>query len=411
MKSEFTDRYGEERANRIAYLVAGYLRQTLSEKEHDELDEWITASDENQKLFEELVDPENIKKGLSEYDEPDTEKALQKIKGKLQFTDRVGEKQRTKARIIRFSIAASIILLGGAVIFYLMNKRKDGPEIVKNDRQDIEAGGNRATLTTADGRVIDLVTAKNGLIDSSDGPDVLKAADGQISYEGNKDNGSGSHVLSTPAGGQYAVTLPDGTRVWLNAKSKLTYPVRFDDKERVVQLEGEGYFEVATSLRDPEGRSKLPFIVKLRNGIQVEVKGTHFNINAYDDEDMIEATLLEGRVELGSEQPEVRRELLPRQMGLVRGAGDIITVADNVDTTSIIAWKNGMFRFRDAPVETIMRQVARWYDAEIAYEGKVDYHFNATIYRRENVSRLLEILETTYRVHFSIEGKKITVRP
>ncbi|MBL7743127.1 MAG: DUF4974 domain-containing protein [Chitinophagaceae bacterium] len=419
MKPDPGEKYDAPRAERIAYLIAGHLRQTLSEVEKDELDEWITSDDKNQLLFEEMVSPWLLEQNLKEYDKPDEAAALKRIKEKLLFSTPVPTIQPNKKRkLLRWSIAASVLVLTGLAIYFVTQQPNNTTDTTEGGKRDIAAGGNRATLTLADGSTIDLASAKNGLMSSADGPDVLKTADGQISYEAGKETtGKGSHVLITPAGGQYAVTLPDGTRVWLNAASKLKYPVVFGERERIVELEGEGYFEVAqlprpeVALASPRNDGNVPFIVKMKNGVQVEVKGTHFNINAYEDEGEIQTTLLEGKVEVQGRELRVKsQELLP---------GDRLRIEENgkwkmesgVDTGMVVAWKNGKFQFKDATIETIMRQVARWYDAEIVYAGKVDYHFNATIYRKENVSKLLELLEGTGRVRFEIEGRRIVVRP
>jgi ferric-dicitrate binding protein FerR (iron transport regulator) len=410
MKPDGTDQYSEEQANRLAYLVAGYLRQTLSEKEHDELDEWLTTSDENQRLFEELIDPVAIKKGLNDYYIPDTKAALKRIKKKLKFTTSPAEKTHKKQRIIRYSIAASVLLLISLAILFVSKDYNDSMDNVLTEKQDLPSGGNRATLLLANGKLIDLEKIKNGLIDSAEGPDVLKTSEGQLSYEPGKDLGKGHHILTTPAGGQYSVALPDGTRIWLNASSSLKYPVVFDEKERVVELTGEGYFEVKKEKPADLTGMELGrrFIVKLKNDVKIEVLGTHFNIMAYDDEQVIQATLLEGSVNVKS-----------IAMGDLIGAGEQSTILKdgfirsqrNADTSMVVAWKNGRFQFKDAPIETIMRQVARWYNAEIVYEGNVDYHFNATtIYRSEPLSKLLGVLEATNRVHFKIEGKRVFVR-
>ena len=433
-------------AERVAWLIAGFLRQTLSEKEHDELDEWVGASDENLRLFEELTDPGNIEKGLKQYSEPDTATALKKAMNKAGLADEtLAGKKRKRALFTPLSIAASIVLLTGTIIFLVLNQKKNKPGIVQIEKKDLSAGGNRATLTLTNGKVIDLANAKNGLIDSTNGSDVLKAADGQLSYESNlSKTGEGFHILTTPAGGQYKVTLPEGTRVWLNAGSKLKYPVRFDDEERVVELEGEGYFEVRPlpkSLSEGEGLSNTPFIVKLRKGTKVEVKGTHFNINAYEDEKTIETVLLEGKVEVswlaspnqnqravngsydsqrstGGNQKtpldkgsDIYSEVLKPGQKSNLGVNGEWSVVDGADTSMTVAWKNGKFQFKDATIEMIMRQVARWYDAIVVYEGKIDYHFNVTtIYRNEPLSVLLKVLEATKKVKFEMEGKKVIVR-
>jgi transmembrane sensor len=413
MKDEQDDinKGGELSEERVAYLIAGYLRQTLSEEEHDELDDWMTASDENQEMFEDVTDPAKIEEGLREYDWHNAEAALERIKRKIKFAKPARKKGNIK-RITAYSIAASIILIAGIFIVYKTVVKKDKEIIIASDG-NIKPGGNKATLTLTNGKTIDLANAKNGLLDSTEGIEVLKTAEGQLSYEEGKKESKGEHILTTPAGGQYKLILPDGSLVILNSSSSLKYPVVFDDKERVVELTGEGYFEAHPQTPSRrEGASKTPFIVMLKNGAQVEVVGTHFNIMAYDDEKDIEATLLEGKVRVGSrESGVVSRELVPGQQAK-KGVNGEWSVVSGVDTNAVVAWKNGRFQFKDATIETIMRQVARWYDAEIVYDGKVNYHFNVTtIYRKEPLSELLDVLEKTNRVHFSVEGKRIMVRP
>jgi transmembrane sensor len=405
MKADDINEINEKDANRVAYLIAGYIRQTLTEKEHDELDEWIVSSDDNQRLFEELTDPETIRKGLESMGQADADAALKRIKNKLSFTDKKTS-GKTK-RWIGYSIAASIIIVTGLVLFFMLNKKRK-VEVVKKEL--IKPGGNYASLRFADGRTINLYDAKNGLVDSTNGKEVLKTSDGQISYESNSNGNNEFHVLSTPAGGQYSVVLADGSRVWLNSKSSLKYPVVFDGKERVVELNGEGYFEIRPlpkPLSEGEGL-KTPFIVKV-NGIRIEVLGTHFNVNAYTDEEGIRTSLFEGKVRVSNQQSAVSgQELRPGEQALVNKGGDF-TVGNGIDMNEILGWKNGLFVFKDALIENVMRQVARWYDAEIIYEGKITHHFNGTIERKEPVEKLLHFLEGTGEVHFKIEGKRIIV--
>ncbi|HMK16866.1 MAG TPA: FecR domain-containing protein [Chitinophagaceae bacterium] len=401
----------EASADRVAYLVAGYIRQTLTEKEHDELDEWMTASDENQRLFEELTDPVTIERGLNEMESVNVVAARERIKNKIRFTD-----QKTasgKKRWISFSTAASIVIAIGVIFFMVNRKTKPGKETVKTGV--IKPGGNFAELILANGKVVNLYEAKNGLIDSTNGNEVLKSADGQISYENHSNTENEFHLLKTPVGGQYSVTLPDGSRVWLNSLSSLKYPVSFSGSERVVELEGEGYFEVVhqsspglKATPSEGGQEKTPFVVKV-NGMRVEVLGTHFNINAYKDEPSVNTTLLEGRVRVGKSGSPEELVLKPGEQTRLMENGEL-KIENNVDINEVVAWKNGMFQFKDAPIENVMRQVARWYDVEIVYDGKPDHHFNATIYRKEPVEKLLHYLEQTNEVHFKVEGRRIVVR-
>jgi ferric-dicitrate binding protein FerR (iron transport regulator) len=342
---------------------------------------------------------------------------MERIKSKIRFTD---VEIKKKKRWMPYSIAASIIILTGLVIFFMANRKtKTGKaEIVKTN--EIKPGGNFAELILGNGKTVNLYEAKNGLIDSTNGNEVLKSADGQISYENHSNAENEFHVLKTPTGGQYSVTLPDGSRVWLNSLSSLKYPVSFSGAERIVELEGEGYFEVAHLTPDPsplgEGGMKIPFIVKV-NGMRVEVLGTHFNIMAYDDEPSVNTTLLEGKVRVSREagksgSPEDGKtgslELKPGEQARLMENGEL-KIENGVDVSEAVAWKNGMFQFKDANIESVMRQVARWYNVEIDYEGKPNHHFNATIYRKEPVEKLLHYLAQTNEVHFKVEGRKIVV--
>lgn len=399
-------------ADRIAYLVAGFLRQTLSETEHDELDAWMTASPANQRLFEELTNPHTIESRIAAFDEPVTEEALARIKEKLQISEGSIPIGRQPKRWLY--AAASVALLAGVFVVYTLMNRTTKPSNEPISENPLQPGGNYALLVLANGDTVNLHDAQNGLIDSSSGSEVMKTAEGQLSYENPEAMMIAYHTLSTPVGGQFSVTLPDGSRVWLNSSSKLRYPVAFTGKERVVELEGEGFFDIKKHLTpspSPQGERGVntPFVVKLRGGADVEVVGTKFNINTYTDEQTMNTTLIEGRVIVGPRETGADRQtLLPNQQARVGKDGEI-EVVKGVDTEEVIAWKNGRFRFRDEKIETIMRQVGRWYGAEIVYEGKVDYHFNATLLRSEPIERLLEVLEETGRVRFRVEGRKIVV--
>lgn len=413
---------GDAQADRVAYLVAGYLRQTLSEAEHDELDAWINSSEANQQLFEELTDPDAVAKGLEDYALPDTEAALQRIRHKISFTP---THQTPHKNWWPIRIAAAILLLTGLFFAYRLMKPSTDTTTPFVFTDSLPAGGNYALLRLANGSTINLSEVSTGLLDSSSGSDVLKTAEGQLSYENPEGTMIAYHELSTPVGGTYSVLLPDGTRVWLNASSWLKYPVAFTGKERVVELKGEGYFEVAHSLsptssgpdpaltpnpspRGGEGGMKTPFIVKLDGERMVEVVGTKFNVNAYEKD--IYTSLLEGKVKTGSSAARDALQAIAPGEQAKTDADGAVNIVTNVAMADVVAWTKGQFKFTDAGIATIMQQVQRWYGATIVYEEQVDYHFTATIYRSEPVNKLLELLAATKRVSFRVEGKKIYVR-
>jgi transmembrane sensor len=413
MKPDPAKKSIEKEAERIAYLLSGFMQQTLSEIEHDELDAWMTSNPNNQRLFEELTDPDILGKRLVEWDEPVEEIALEKIKERLQFSNQQNKGKRV--RMMRYSIAASVILLAGIYFIYTLMNRNDRSAIepLSTNKDQLQPGGNNALLILANGDTVNLAAAKNGLIDSSSGSEVMKTADGQLSYENPEARILAFHTLHTPVGGQYSLTLPDGSRVWLNSSSRLKYPVAFTGKDRIVELEGEAYFEI-TSLTIPNNNQRIPFIVKVAD-VSVEVLGTRFNINAYADENSIRTTLVEGRIRLETGDEEQKtfesKILQPGEQAMVQKGNIEVKGIEAADMEEVLSWKNGVFRFRDESIESIMRQVGRWYGSEVQYEGKIEYHFNATILRGEPVARLLEVLEETGRVKFKIDGRKIMVSP
>lgn len=386
-------------AYRIAYLLAGYIRHRLTRKEHDELDKWLEESEHNLLLFEELTDEKNLAANLLWLDSIKEEEAYEK----LEETIRKKPASHSRRRRAVWLAAATVVLLLGmyAALRYGQPGNKP-PEKPLADRQDLPPGGDRATLRLEDGAVIDLANTHSGEIAVGQGSHVTKPADGEIVY-GNPVQTripSPFHTLSTPVGGQYQVTLADGTRVWLNAQSSLQYPAWFGDSDRTVRLSGEAYFEVAHD-------GQRPFRVQMSDSLQVRVLGTHFNISAYQQDSVKAVTLLQGRVSVSSRLQE--ETLRPgEQLKWVEGS---LKVLPHADTEMAVAWKNGLFVFHDAPIEEIMRQVARWYDAQIVYRGKINQLYNATIYRSESLSKLLHILEATESVHFKIENHVIYVSP
>jgi transmembrane sensor len=219
------------------------------------------------------------------------------------------------------------------------------------------------------------------------------------------------NTIAVPRGGRYQLLLPDGSHVWLNAASTLRYPSAFTGAQRRVELDGEAYFEVSSLPASPGGggekTARMPFIVQV-NGTEVEVLGTHFNIMAYKDEASINTTLLEGAVRVSKD--DHHQLLKPGQQAQLHPSG-AITLVKKADTEKAVAWKNGAFKFDGSDIGTIMRQAARWYDIDVEYKGKVNEEFYGTIGQEMNLSQILSVLEKTGLVHFTIEGRKVTVLP
>ncbi|GAA3972163.1 FecR family protein [Mucilaginibacter dorajii] len=271
----------------------------------------------------------------------------------------------------------------------------------QNSSKPILPGKNTAILTLSNGTSIVLDDAKNGVLAKSGKTEIKKMKNGLIAYTG-KDANAGAaalNTIATPRGGQYAVMLPDGTNVWLNSQSSLTYPVAFNGQERNVTLKGEAYFEVAKN-------KKHPFIVHTDN-VKVKVLGTHFNVAAYTDDDEVKTTLLEGSVNLSKGTSSAM--LVPGQQGIVTATGDNI-ITKTVNVNQAIAWKMGYFLFRENSIRDIMKQMARWYDVEVEYKGTpTSKTFGGTYAKDKDINELLNGLELTGLVHFKIDGRRIIV--
>ncbi|SDM34896.1 FecR protein [Daejeonella rubra] len=314
-----------------------------------------------------------------------------------------------------FSIAAMILLAITTGIYFYSNRTiiEDEQFTEIDVKNDILPGNNKAILILADGSKISLDDAANGLLASQGNIAITKTENGEIIYEKNQVNKMKNipdhfviNTIQTPKGGKYQVRLPDGSKVWLNSASTLSYPTAFTGTERKVKLSGEAYFEIASN-------KKIPFRVE-SDGQIVEVLGTHFNINSYDDEDFTKTTLLEGSVKviLNSKSDVLgkTRMLKPGEQSLTNSKQPGIRI-ENADTEKAIAWKNGYFKFKNTPIQQIMREVERWYDVELVYEGNMPKdEFTGFISNEVNISAVLKILEQSGGVKFSVKGKKIKVK-
>jgi ferric-dicitrate binding protein FerR (iron transport regulator) len=329
-------------------------------------------------------------------------------KGTVQQPVALVRRMATLRRIVAAAIL--VLLMAGATTWFLQHK-KHNDQIVQQQLKDIPPGKDGAILTLADGRQIVLDSLDNGVIASQQGTRV-ELKNGLLAYDAAAAGDALIYnTLSTPKGRQFNVLLPDGTNVWLNSGSSIRYPTAFTAKERRVMITGEAYFEVAAS------RSK-PFIVQINEKNQVQVLGTKFNINAYADEAVARTTLLEGavRVEVkhdGSRNNAAKSVVLqPGQQSRVKtgdASAGIQTVA--VDVDKVMAWRRGFFNFEDAGMDEVMRQLARWYDLEIVYEANVPpIVFGGELSRNISLSGILKALEDS-KVHFRVEGRRITILP
>ena len=327
----------------------------------------------------------------------------EEIKQSIQEDLNYSIQEHSKNRIFKIrawqSTAAAILILLTAGIYYYQTSSK--PIIVKTKiprfKNDVAPGNNKAILTLDDGSKIDLDDAKTGILASESNIDIKKTGVGQLEYTAGTQTVKTVkyNILSTPLGGEYQLVLPDGSKVWLNSGSTLRFPTAFIGSERIVELKGEAYFDIA---KNP----KMPFLVRTNNAMDIKVLGTQFNVMAYDDEKNINTTLIEGSVEVLKESGKTT--LKPGQEAILNKRSGNIKVA-SADLEQAIAWNN-------ENIESIMRKVSRWYNVDIVYQGNLNNKdFVGTISRNKNVSELLKMLELTGAIHFSIDGRRITVMP
>ncbi|WP_316830778.1 FecR family protein [Pedobacter aquatilis] len=318
---------------------------------------------------------------------------------------------------LKVAAAAVVLFFIGFVVKNQIERQFTAQSLSNNKQNVIKPGGNKATLTLADGSKISLTDATNGVIAKQAGINITKTKNGELIYtivstSATKAKNS-FNTIETPRGGQYQVNLPDGTSVWLNAESSLRYPTTFNSEERIVALKGEAYFEVA-KLSNRKG-SRVPFKVNSEiaagRNQQVEVLGTHFNINAYADEPTNKTTLLEGSVRILNLNSLASSLLKPGQQSVISASSPSVLVR-NVDAEDAVTWKDGFFSFNDENLQTIMNKISRWYNVDITYrDAKMDKLFGGRISRFNSVNEVLETLQATGDVHFKIEERRILVMP
>ncbi|RKR81803.1 FecR family protein [Mucilaginibacter gracilis] len=391
--------------NRITDLFKKYFDKTATATERKELMLLISEANSDEELLQLM---EEAYQAFVPQKNPfmlgKREKMLQQIQAGIADaeTKEAAPKLQRKKTWLRYAVAAAILIFITTGTYLLVYKQT-ARQIAK---ADFTPGGNKAVLTLSNGSIIILNDAKNGKLASQGGIAINKTHDGEVNYDASKSAeietaaALSYNTITTPKGGQYQVVLADGTKVWLNSVSSISFPTAFTGKERHVEITGEVYFEVA------KNKAK-PFFVKSGNQ-EVEVLGTHFNINNYTDEPDAKTTLLEGSVKIKQLNNGITATLQPGQQAIYKSSGFIIV--KDADIERIVAWKNGMFQINDASIETIMRQAARWYDVDIEYEGKVPQRqFSGKIKRDVKASEFLQMI-SYFNVHFSIEGRKIIVK-
>jgi ferric-dicitrate binding protein FerR (iron transport regulator) len=393
---------------RIGLLIGKWMDGTLAVAEKQELAEWVRLNPEDERIARVLEQSWETFEPQEPMPEAVSDRILANIFPAAETTWEEPE-ERELARGITWlwpKLAAAALLIGFGLYWWKGYQGKvqlAQQKAVAVQPADLPPGGNKAVLTLGDGSSITLDSAGNGLLASEGGTSVTQSGKGRLVYKSG--HGASSvpvmNTVTTPKGGQFHIVLPDGTGVWLNAASSLRFPTAFTGKQRNVEITGEVYFEVAHN-------KQMPFVVK--NGeTRIAVLGTHFNVMAYDDEKVMRTTLLEGAVKVTRGTQEAL--LAPGQQARINAGTGNVRVVEGVDTDKELSWKNGYFQFENESLESIMRQVSRWYDVEVRYEGNTrGENFTGRLPRNSNVSKLLKILALS-GVKFRIEDKTIIVTP
>ncbi|MBS1663038.1 MAG: FecR domain-containing protein [Bacteroidetes bacterium] len=369
--------------DRLNYLYRQYINKTCSQQEMEEF--FIYVRDPAYKeALETIMD--------RQLETMETPSGVPGMDWEHMYRTIMPPKHRNKASIFRLSrvAAAACIILAGAGAWFFFTRRQPRAEPPIAAEKVIPPGYNKATLTLSNGSIITLDSTHTGELAKQGDATIINTGNGSLAYTNATGESSPAvlyNTLTTPRGGQYQLLLPDGTKVWLNASSSITYPTAFKGNERMVQITGEAYFEVT------HDKSK-PFRVKAGSQT-IEDIGTRFNVNAYSDEPASITTLLEGAVKIGTHM------LKPGEKASAAPDGEVIV--SKGDPVRAVAWKNGFFDFSDASLQAVMRQLARWYNVEIQYEGNIrERQFNGMIGRSLTLSQVLSGL-SAQAVHYRIE--------
>lgn len=391
----------------LKILIIQYQEGKCSKEEIEQLRAWLREP-ESTELLEKVCDmlPETASDKYLLFKKTDVYLKVMNDERVRPALTNIGISGRTLWWRKPWAAAVAVVLLVMAPFFYYTSPFFDTGEKITSEEFAVVPGGDRALIILDDGRELNLEEIEDTVIVQR-GFSIVKDGDGAIYYRYDRAEELAEadvfNTVVTPKGGQYQITLPDGTRVWLNAESKLKYPVYFDENIREVELEGEGYFEVAKQTMNGK---RVPFMV-LSGAQKLEVLGTTFNIQSYGHG--ITTTLVEGKVRLGLGNTDKKVVLQANDQAKLQSEEQQFDVR-KVDPLYATAWKDGSFSFRKASIKDVMETIARWYDVDIVYKTTVEgSRFTGTISRFEQIDKLLQLIELTESVHFTIEGRRIIV--
>ncbi|HMF70830.1 MAG TPA: FecR domain-containing protein [Flavitalea sp.] len=384
---------------RIVELARKWQDKTISEVEKQEFDTWYNSAEENESI--------EVSTGFGDTEEGVKRDILANILGNIHGSGKA-DRGATMALLgfnwRRIVAAAALLAAFFSVGFYLIHTKRDHSAELSSavskpaSLADIRAGMDGAILKLDDGHEILLDSSADGKVKVLKGIEAVKTK-GQLVYRSGTAAVSAYNTMTTPRGRQYHIVLSDGTSVWLNASSSIRYPVVFDNISRTVEISGEVYFEVSKEV-------SRPFYVNIPGRGQIRVMGTHFNVNAYTDENLMKTTLLEGSVEVSSSSD--KQKLLPGQQAILNGS--VIQLNNAIDTFQVMGWKRGMFEFNNTSIPVLMRQISRWYDIDVRLEGNVSGRkLGGGISKYLPLEKVLKLLEAG-NIQFRYENGVLVVK-
>mgnify|MGYP003541836993 FL=1 len=411
--------------SQIKNLLDSYIAGSATQQEQQLVEQWLEENDQQNTEWQLMNNKDKAAWLLQLY--RDIDNSITPKDAGWQDDDTIDSSLAWYKKFWLPVAAALIVSIGAGIYYFLLPQQERATPVSVTAPQlqnDALPGTNKAILTLDNGKTILLDDSQDGVLVKQGGTAVSKQGE-NLMYKGKGNNDKDAPVvfntLTTPRGGQYKLVLADGSKVWLNASSSIRYPVSFTGNERKVEITGEVYFEISQlSVDGLKGKAtkRIPFIVKVnmlgREGAEVEVLGTHFNINAYDDEDAISTTLLEGSIKISPPRPNEKSLeaviITPGQQARLNKNG-LLQLVKEVNIEETVAWKNGLFMMDGVAIPAVLRQLARWYDVDIVYgNGIPEGRITGDIPRDMNLSEVLKVMELS-GVHFKIDNKKIIVNP
>lgn len=387
------------------------LKEALSNKEAETMYKWVSESPLHQQLFDELSNDDYWDNEMDAFRSKAGDPAWNIIGQRLDDIAYFEDRPRLSFRKYMTAAAAAVLVATGVYLYFTLSEpasNKKASNIVPTvsiDREVLPAAG-KAVLRMGDNSIVQLDQINRKMLGMERYGMFISIENGSLVYRTDMSTKVEDHTLIIPRAAQYKVALPDGSHVWLNAASTLRFPTAFKENERLVELTGEAYFEVAKNKFKPF-KVKVVSPANNKRNFEIRVLGTHFNINAYGDEGTAVTTLLEGSVLVRSENDSV--QLVPGQKAIIADGADMKVAP--ADLTGAMAWKDKLFMFQDATIPEIMRQIERWYDVKVVYKGKIDEKFTGILPRDLTLGQILTVLDNGGKYSFEVKDKTVMVFP